>query len=94
MNESLLSVCNQFFDIKNLGSDSESTSDIEKYWEIIRDCVEEKNISNIGEIKTKIIQECPTFDVKNYGVKRFLVFLKKYYHDKIEFKGTERITTI
>ena len=94
VNESLLSVCNQFFDIKNLGSDSESTSDIEKYWEIIRDCVEEKNISNIGEIKTKIIQECPTFDVKNYGVKRFLVFLKKYYHDKIEFKGTERITTV
>lgn len=90
INNSLLSICNQFINIKNLNN--EPMTDIEKYWSIIRHCIEEKNISNIGEIKSKIIQEIPSFDVKNYGVKRFLLFLKKYYKDKITFITNENIS--
>lgn len=93
MNKSLLSICNQFINIKNLKT-SDFMNDIDRYWNIIRYCIEEKNISNIGEIKSKIIQEIPTFDVKNYGVKRFLVFLRKYYKDKITFISNEKISIL
>jgi uncharacterized protein (TIGR00288 family) len=93
INKSLLSICNQFINIKNLKT-SDCMNDIDRYWNIIRYCVEEKNISNIGEIKSKIIQEIPSFDVKNYGVKRFLVFLKKYYKDKITFISNEKISIL
>lgn len=93
MNKSLLSICNQFINIKNLKT-SDFMNDIDRYWNIIRYCIEEKNISNIGEIKSKIIQEIPTFDVKNYGVKRFLVFLRKYYKDKITFITNEKISIL
>ena len=91
INNSLLSICNQFINIKNLNI-CDLMTDIDRYWNIIRYCIEEKNISNIGEIKSKIIQEIPTFDVKNYGVKRFLLFLKKYYKEKIIFISNEKIS--
>lgn len=93
INNSLLSICNQFINIKNLNI-CDLMTDIDRYWNIIRYCIEEKNISNIGEIKSKIIQEIPTFDVKNYGVKRFLLFLKKYYKEKIIFISNEKISII
>lgn len=92
-NNSLISICNQFINIENLHNNV-AVKDIDRYWNIIRYCVEEKNISNIGEIKSKIIQEIPTFDVKNYGVKRFLSFLKKFYKDKISFISNERISIL
>lgn len=90
-NNSLLSICNQFIDIKNLKIEDSSKTEIDKYWDIIYDCIEEKNISNIGIIKTQIIQEYPKFDVKNYGVNRFSKFLNKFYKKKIHFMNTEKI---
>ena len=93
-NNSLLSICNQFKDIKNLKIEDSSKTDIDKYWDIIYECIEEKNISNIGIIKTQIIQECPTFDVKNYGVNRFSKFLNKFFKKKIHFINTEKIRII
>lgn len=93
MNQSLLSICDKFIDIQNLKKE-DSRTEVDKYWEIIYDCIEEKNISNIGVIKTQIIQECPTFDVKNYGVNRFSKFLIKFYKKKIHFINTEQIRII
>jgi uncharacterized protein (TIGR00288 family) len=92
VNHSLLSICNQFINIKNL-TNNVNKSDIDKYWEIIQKCIEEKNIDSLGMIHTKIIQECPTFDVKNYGVKRFLLFMKKFYRERIEFLQGDKVTT-
>ena len=89
-NQSLLSICDKFIDIQNLKWE-DSKTEIDKYWEIIYECIEEKNISNIGEIKTQIIQQCSTFDVKNYGVSRFSKFLDKFFKDRIKFIGTENI---
>lgn len=91
INNSLLNICNKFINIKNLKR-SESLTDIDKYWKIIRRCVEEEGISSIGRIKDKIIQEYSDFDEKNYGSKRFLIFLKKYYHNKIIFISNEKIS--
>lgn len=92
MNHSLLSICDKFIDIQNLKKE-EFETEIDKYWEIIRECIEEKDILNIGEIKIQIIQECPTFDVKNYGVNRFSKFLEKFYSDRINFLGSENIVS-
>lgn len=89
-NQSLLSICDKFIDIKNLYFE-ESKTEIDKYWEIIYECLEEKNISNIGEIKTQIIQQDSIFDVKNYGVSRFSKFLDKFFREKIRFIGSENI---
>ena len=90
INQSLLSICDKFIDIQNLFFE-ESKTEIDKYWDIIYECIEEKNISNIGEIKTQIIQQCSTFDVKNYGVSRFTKFLDKFFKDKIKFVGFDII---
>ena len=89
-NQSLLSICDKFIDINNLEFE-ESKTEIDKYWEIIYECIEEKKILNIGEIKTQIIQQFSTFDVKNYGVKRFSKFLDKFFKKKIKFIGSEKI---
>lgn len=91
MNQSLLSICDKFIDIQNLEWE-ETKTEIDKYWDIIYECIEEKNISNMGRIKEQIIQECPTFDVKNYGIRRFSKFIDKFFKEKIKFIGSENIT--
>lgn len=93
MNHSLISICDKVIDIQILKKE-DSKSEIDKYWEIIYKCIEEKDITNIGEIKSQIIQECSTFDERNYGVSRFSKFLLKFFKKKIHFMNTEQIRIV
>jgi uncharacterized protein (TIGR00288 family) len=90
VNQVLISICNQFIGIETL-SNVQNKSDLDEYWEIINSCLEKKHIINISQIKLKIIEQYPSFNTKNYGSKRFYSFLKKNYHDKITFIGTEQV---
>ena len=49
-------------------------TDIDRYWNIIRYCIEEKNISNIGEIKSKYNEK----ELINEKKKEIDILLEKY----------------
>lgn len=87
VNKSLTSICDKYIKIENLRKDEINKTDIDKYWSIIKNCISDKGIRNIGRIKEQILLQYPTFDEKEYNERRFSQFLSKYYKKKIRFNN-------
>lgn len=85
VNKSLTSICDKYIKIENLRKNETNKTDIDKYWCIIKNCLSDKGIRNIGRIKEQILLQYPTFDEKEYNERRFSQFLSKYYKKKIRF---------
>lgn len=83
VNAALTGICDKYIKIENLRKKVNKT-ELEEYWSIIRDCVLEKGINNIGKIKQFLLLQFPTFDEKDYNEKRFSQFLLNKYPRKLE----------